>query len=42
LIPCDEEWRKMDSLVLIGLLGVIVGIIGFVVLYKGRKKRKGP
>jgi hypothetical protein len=42
LIPCDEEWRKMDSLVLIGLLGVIVGIIGFVVLYKGRRKRKGP
>jgi hypothetical protein len=32
----------MDSLVLMGLLAVIVGIIGFVVLYKGRKKRKGP
>jgi hypothetical protein len=32
----------MDSLTLMGLLGVVVGIIGFVVLYKGRRKRKRP
>jgi len=28
----------MDSLVVLGLLAVIIGIVGLVVLLKGRKK----
>jgi len=34
----------MDPLGLIGLLAIIIGIIGVVVLFRGKKKRtgKGP
>jgi len=32
----------MDPLALIGLLALIIGIVGIVVLFRGRKKRKGP
>jgi hypothetical protein len=33
----------MDALVLLGGLAIIIGIIGFIVLIKGRKKRpRGP
>jgi nitrogen fixation-related uncharacterized protein len=29
----------MDALVLLGVLAVIIGVIGVIVLLKGRKKR---
>jgi hypothetical protein len=31
----------MDPLGLLGLLAIIIGVIGVVVLFQGKKKRKG-
>lgn len=40
---CARTRRPMDAFVLLGGLAIIIGIIGFIVLIKGRKKRpRGP